>query len=315
MLAASPALDHIPGRKNITVRPLGPTRHEPDRRPGRPDVEIPAAPPISRGPSEPRSPGPCGLADDTVVASWQRHWRDPSTESRNRLALIYRPLVGLVVRLLPGDVRKNVEICDLESFGFLGLCGAIDRFVEGSEVLRFPSYAKQRIRGAIFDELRQLDWLPRLARRRVIEYRTTVEALTHALGRNPKAAEVVAAMELGADQGDRMRADVQAAQLLRVGTGMNGENEQRDLALLRNLCADREDEPESVALASALAQELRRVVAELPERQRKLIELRFFGRLTQLEVGLQLGVSNSRVSQMETSALSALRRAIEQRGW
>jgi RNA polymerase sigma factor for flagellar operon FliA len=315
MLAASPTVGHAPLRNSATVRPLRPTTWQPNARPDMVDAEVPVGPKISRGASDLRSRDRHRLADDAVVACWQRHWSVGSNESRNRLALIYRPLTGVVVRLLPGDVRNNVEICDLESFGLFGLYQAIDRFAEGSEVLRFPSYAKQRIRGAIFDELRQLDWLPRLARRRVIEYRTTVETLTHSLGRSPRSAEVIAAMDLGAEQGDRMRMEVQSAQLLRVGTGTGADNEKRDLALLRDLCADGDGEPESVAVASALTRELRRVVAELPERQRKVIELRFFERLTQLEVGLQLGVSNSRVSQMETSALASLRHAIEQRGW
>src|SRR6185437_12907522 len=128
----------------------------------------------------------------------------------------YRSVVDRVVSHLPSSIRDYWDAEDLRSFGMLGLIEAIDRFDEDSPINRFPAYASTRIRGAVFDELRRLDWLPRTVRRRVISYRTTVDTLSNELRRPPSRDEVFASMDVKPAEGNALLVEVQSAQLLHL---------------------------------------------------------------------------------------------------
>jgi RNA polymerase sigma factor for flagellar operon FliA len=241
---------------------------------------------------------------------WEKYWATRDRAERNDLILAYEPLVKLVVSRLPANVRTYWEVDDLRSFGLLGLVEAIDRWASDSPANRFPSYATKRVRGAIFDELRRLDWLPRTVRRRVISYRATVDSLSSELGRVPETSEVL--HEMGADgaMGDEVLTAVQSSQLLHlqhsVGTTTAGE----ELRLIDLIVSDREVEPEPHVLRTEQFEEIRKAVTRLPERQRTVVTLHFLGGLTQEQIGVMLGVSNSRVCQIEATAIQTLRRIL-----
>jgi RNA polymerase sigma factor for flagellar operon FliA len=243
-------------------------------------------------------------------ALWERFWTGRDRAARNDLILAYEPLVKLVVSRLPANVRSYWEVDDLRSFGLLGLVEAIDRWASDSPVNRFPSYATKRVRGAIFDELRRLDWLPRTVRRRVITYRATVDALSSELGRTPEVREVLTEMGTDGAAGEDILTAVQSSQLLHLQHSVGNAAAGEDMHLIDLIVSDSEEEPEPFVLRSEQFDEVRRAVTKLPERQRTVVTLHFLGGLTQEQIGVMLGVSNSRVCQIEATAIQTLRRLL-----
>jgi RNA polymerase sigma factor FliA len=246
--------------------------------------------------------------DDAAKAIlWEKFWAAREREYRNQLILAYQPLVYAVTARLPIRVRANWELCDLQSYGTLGLIEAIDRFDEASEPGRFASYAMKRIRGAIYDELRRLDWLPRTIRRRVITYQTTADELSNQLGRVPETNEVLTSMGVEKTVGNAIRQELHSAQLVHLQQGETPDDGSVGYKLIDQLISDREGEPEPQILHAERLGELREALKRLPERQRTVITLHLLGGVTQEQVGLVLGVSNSRVCQIEAAAIQALR--------
>ena len=261
--------------------------------------------------------GPAGRADAAEVVApelaarlWTGYFESRSTEARNTLLLAYEPLVSRVVSRLPANVRNYWEADDLHGFGVLGLVEAIDRWQDGSEPVRFAHYAMKRVRGAIFDELRRLDWLPRTVRRRVISYRSTVDALSSELGRVPATSEVIEQMGAEGLATADLLAEVQSSQLLHLQHAVASDGQGEELRLVDLIPADGDDDPESRLLHEEQLAALRRAVTRLPERQRAAVTLHLLGGLTQKQIGAMLGVSNSRVCQIEATALRTLRRLL-----
>lgn len=261
----------------------------------------------------PRVEKTLGAGDATesqkLATLWNTYWQRGDRATRNELILGYEPLVGIVLSRLPSTLRSHWDTDDLRSFGLLGLVEAIDRFEPASEPGRFPGYAMARIRGAIFDELRRLDWLPRTVRRRVITYRSTQDELASELGRVPATNEVLSEMGVaGADAADLLQA-VQSSQLVHLQQSAESED-GRDAAPIIDLLAATDEGPEAQVLVTERLGEVREAIAQLPERQRTVVSLRFFGGLTQEQIGVMLGVSNSRVCQIEAGAMAMLRRLL-----
>jgi RNA polymerase sigma factor for flagellar operon FliA len=251
--------------------------------------------------------------EDAMDAAWSTFWASRDLEARNTLLVAYRGLVDRVVAHLPSSIRDYWDAEDLKSFGTLGLIEAIDRFDEESPINRFASYASTRVRGAVFDELRRLDWLPRTVRRRVISYRTTVDTLSNELRRPPSRDEVFASMDVKAADGAALLVEVQSAQLLHLDHAgqRDADGDDDHVPLSNRIAAGPDHDPESSMLASEELAELREAISALPERQRTVVTLHFLAGLTQGQIGDMLGISNSRVCQIEATAMQRLRRVLE----
>ncbi|HTW98763.1 MAG TPA: sigma-70 family RNA polymerase sigma factor [Acidimicrobiales bacterium] len=233
---------------------------------------------------------------------WKAYFAERSIEARNALVMAYRPVVSMVVKMLPRNVRSYWDDDDLTSFGMFGLVDAISRWEPSA---RFETYAATRVRGAIFDELRRLDWLPRRVRRHVVVYNQASDELFGELGRTPRNTEVLAAAGLEAerDRAEAMEA-VLSAQLLHIDHGMvYGVGDEVIELVSRNESED----PELNVVASDHMSELRRAVVRLPAQQRLVITLHLLAGLTQVQVAGLLGVSESRICQVAKAALRALR--------
>jgi len=243
-----------------------------------------------------------GRAYDDHADLWTSYLEQRSPEARNALVLRYQPLVGTVVKSLPRNVRAYWDEDDLVSFGTFGLIDAISRW---TPTARFETYATTRIRGAIYDELRRLDWLPRRVRRHVVCYNHTSDELVSRLGRMPSETEVLQAAGLGdaREQQEAVEA-VLCAQLLHIDHGVvyGAADEVIELP-----CAAGAEDPETVAVRSVRSRELRDAVKRLPEQQRVVVTLHLLSGLTQLEVAAMLAVSESRVCQIAKAAIRSLR--------
>jgi RNA polymerase sigma factor for flagellar operon FliA len=244
---------------------------------------------------------------------WERYWKGRDLSDRNELIIAYKALTRKVVKQLPSEVRRSWDAGDLESFGTLGLIEAIDRFDESSRIEAFPMYARKRIRGAIFDELRRLDWLPRTIRRRVIDYRSVVDDLSSELGRTPNRSEVFSTMGVDRNGENDVLQQVQSAQLARFDEFNDEENALPAYEALGQFLADAEGEPEHQYLAVERTTELRHAIQQLPERQRTVITLYFIAGLTHEQIGGILSISNSRVSQINAAAIESIRRLLNRK--
>jgi RNA polymerase sigma factor FliA len=230
--------------------------------------------------------------ESTVEELWSSYRDNPSLELRNRLVLQYSPLVKYVAGRLRARLPESVEYADLVSDGILGLMEAIDRF-DPARGLAFQTFAVPRIRGAMVDALRGLDWVPRSVRDKVRKVEEAQQRLEARLGRIPDDPEIAA--ELGIT--------VSALRDLYAKVAFTSVATVEDLELADDLSAAATQEIEDDQAKAALLQ----VVRELPERDQVIIALYYFEGFTLAEIGQVLGVTESRVSQLHSRATLVLR--------
>ena len=232
------------------------------------------------------------MTESSVDELWTRYRAEPTIERRNRLVMQYSPLVKYVAGRLRTRLPDSVDYADLVSDGIIGLMEAIDRF-DPARGLTFQTFAVPRIRGAMVDALRALDWVPRSVREKVRQVEQAQRLLEARLGRIPDDPEIAA--ELGIS--------VPALRDLYAKVSFTSVGTLEDLELADDLSAAATHEIEDDQAKAALL----RVVGELPERDQILIALYYFEGLTLSEIGRVLGVSESRVSQLHSRATMVLR--------
>jgi RNA polymerase sigma factor for flagellar operon FliA len=239
------------------------------------------------------------VTDHTVDELWATYRKEPSLELRNRLVLQYSPLVKYVAGRLRTRLPDSVEYGDLVSDGIIGLMEAIDRFDPGRG-LAFQTFAVPRIRGAMVDALRGLDWVPRSVRDKVRRVEEAQQRLETRLGRIPEDPEI--AEELGIT--------LAALRELYAKVAFTNVATVEDLELADELSAAATQEIEDDQAKAALL----RVVRELPERDQVIIALYYFEGFTLAEIGQVLGVTESRVSQLHSRATLVLRGRLANQG-
>lgn len=232
------------------------------------------------------------MSESSVEELWAHYRADPSIEQRNRLVLQYSPLVKYVAGRLRTRLPESVDYNDLVSDGIIGLMDAIDRFDPGRG-LTFQTFAVPRIRGAMVDALRALDWVPRSVREKVRQIEQAQRSLEARLGRLPDDAEIA----------DELDISVSALRDLYAKVSFTSVGTLEDLELADDLAAAATHEIEDDQAKAALL----RVVEQLPERDQVIIALYYFEGLTLAEIGRVLGVTESRVSQLHSRATMMLR--------
>ncbi len=239
-----------------------------------------------------------------IVALWKAYGRDRDATLRDRLVLHYAPLVKYVAGRVGTGLPAHIDIADLVQSGVFGLWDAIDRF-EPERGLKFETYAMQRIRGAILDELRAQDWVPRSVRSRAREVERALERLESRLQRSATDAEVAA--ELGITVADlrelyaqlQLTSVVALDELIAVGYG--------GTSLAETLPDDTVEEPGAFLDSIESRRLLAEAVSQLTDRDRVVVSLYYFENLTLAEIGRVLGVTESRVCQLHTRAVLRLR--------
>ncbi len=212
------------------------------------------------------------------------------------------PLVNHLVRDVLNRVPAHVNRDDLASAAMYALAAAARNF-DPSLGVPFPSYAALRIRGAITDELRAMDWASRDSRRRSREVEATSTDLVHQLGRTPTSAEIAAQLKMSTAELSAIRANNERATVVSLTALAPTEN---DIAL-----PSRQEGPEELLLRREELGYLRDAVAELPERMRHVVEEYFLARRKMADIAAELGVTESRVSQLRSQALGLLRVAMQ----
>ncbi len=228
-----------------------------------------------------------------------------SREERERVLLEQMPQVRFIARRIHERLPKHVDIEDLVNAGVLGLLDALNKY-EAEKNVQFRSYAQFRIRGAILDSLRELDWSPRDLRRRGRQIESAVQKLSHELGRMPQDAEIACEIGCTLAEYQALLTDLKGLELGSL-TVESHEEGSPDEDLCASLALDEEDTPYHHCLQSEMRALLASSIETLSEREQQVLSLYYFEELTMKEIGSLLGVVESRISQVHSAAVLKLR--------
>jgi RNA polymerase sigma factor for flagellar operon FliA len=247
-----------------------------------------------------------GEDTDALLAElWTDYVASREPGLRDRLILHYAPLVKYVAGRVGSGLPAHVEQADLVSYGTFGLIDAITRYEPTREV-KFESYAMSRIRGAIIDELRNTDWIPRSVRMKARQFERAVADLEAKLQRTPTDEEVADHMDMDVEEVRKFLGQLSLVNVVALdelltdddgGSPSLGDTLQDWSAL----------DPQAMAEHGEARQFLARAVEQLPEREKVVVSLYYFEGLTLADIGRVLGVTESRICQLHTKAVLHLR--------
>lgn len=245
--------------------------------------------------------------DAALRELWEGFKATGEQHLRERLILHYSPLVKYVAGRVGVGLPPNVEQGDLVSYGIFGLIDAIEKF-DLDRAIKFETYAINRIRGAIIDELRSIDWIPRSVRSKARNVERAYQALEAKLQRTPTEPEVAEEMGVTLDELHAIFNQVSFVNVVALDELMNSSADRGDKGTLGDTLEDKnapdpmgafESEETKVILAQA--------IQGLPEREKIVVTLYYYEGLTLAEIGQVLGVTESRICQMHTKAVLQLR--------
>jgi RNA polymerase sigma factor for flagellar operon FliA len=229
-----------------------------------------------------------------------------SVPERDRLLLEHLPMVRYLARRIHERLPQHVELDDLVSAGVVGLIDAFSKF-DHTKHVQFKSYAQFRIRGAILDSLRTLDWSPRELRRKGRAVEEAIRSVTHKLGRVPAEPEIAREMDMGLSEFQQLLGELKG---LEIGSLHLERTEDSGDEELSYIPGSPDEDPLFRCLQGEMKQRLTDAIEELPEKERMVLTLYYYEELTMKEIGLTLGVVESRVSQIHSAAVLRLRAAL-----
>jgi RNA polymerase sigma factor for flagellar operon FliA len=240
---------------------------------------------------------------------WRQFHEEHDEESRNLLMENYRPLVRYVAERLHTKLPDKVELDDLVSAGNFGLMDAISAF-DPERGVKFETYCSPRIRGAILDELRSMDWVPRLVRARAHQLARATLSLEAHLGRKPTEQETAAELGIDAEEFERLKRDANAIGLVSLNAKYGEEEGEKDLREIDILKDHRSADP----LTEAQKRDLKSLLTRgLTRAERLIVVLYYYEEMTMKEIGATLDLSESRVSQMHSSIVQRLKAQLNHR--
>ena len=214
----------------------------------------------------------------------------------------YAPLVKRIAYHMMARLPASVEVDDLIQVGLIGLLDAVSRF-DGTQGAQFESYATQRVRGAMLDELREADWLPRHVRQKSRQIEAAISRLEQRLGKHPSEQQISTELSLSIDQYQSMLGDVKCSQLLYY----EDFSDEDSASFLERYLVDGSDDPLAVLEDGGFRDSLIFAIHHLPERERSMMGMYYEQDMNLKEIGVVLGVSESRVCQLHSQAVARLR--------
>jgi RNA polymerase sigma factor for flagellar operon FliA len=231
---------------------------------------------------------------------------DGSASDRDLLLMEHLPTVRYLARRIHERLPQHVELDDLISAGVVGLIDAFSKF-DHTKKVQFKSYAQFRIRGAILDSLRTLDWSPRELRRKGRAVEEAIRSVTQRVGRAPSEQEIAKEMELTLADYQLLLGDLKGLEIGSLHMERSEDSGDEELAYIPG---SPDEDPLFRCLKGEMKQRLADAIDELPEKERLVLTLYYYEELTMKEIGLTLGVVESRVSQIHSSAVLRLRTAL-----
>jgi RNA polymerase sigma factor for flagellar operon FliA len=246
-----------------------------------------------------------------VEGLWETFKASGDADTRERLILHYAPLVKYVAGRVGAGLPRSVDQNDLASYGLFGLIDAIDKF-EPDRGFKFETYAINRIKGAILDELRALDWVPRSVRSRARRIETAVVELEHTLQRAPTEDELAFNLEMEVDELNDALAEIGRSGIAALDEFVSGDSQTSMGEML--------SDPSGISPEAAFqSEETRRglvdAINRLPERERLVVTLYYYEGMTLNEIGDVLGVTESRVCQIHAKTMMSLRNRLGDPAW
>ena len=225
---------------------------------------------------------------------------------RDLLLMEHLPTVRYLARRIHERLPQHVDLDDLISAGVVGLIDAFSKF-DHTKKVQFKSYAQFRIRGAILDSLRTLDWSPRELRRKGRAVEEAVRSVTQKVGRAPSEQEIAREMDLSLSEYQLLLGELKGLEIGSLHMERSEDSGDEELAYIPG---SPEDDPLFLCLKGEMKQRLADAIDELPEKERMVLTLYYYEELTMKEIGLTLGVVESRVSQIHSSAVVRLRASL-----
>ncbi len=245
----------------------------------------------------------------TLHAAWRKYKQTQQEDLRNRLMEHYLYLVKYNAERIGAKLPDEVDVDDLMSAGVFGLLDAIDAF-DLDRGVKFETYCAPRIRGAILDELRNMDWVPRLVRHRAHKLTEVTRLLEVELGRIPNEDEIARRLGLSRAQFDKLMRDANAVTLISLSRKFTEPDSARDVFEIDVMPDDGENDP----VTEAQKQDIKELVTKgLSRAERLIVVLYYYEQMTMKQIGETLDLSESRVSQMHSAILARLRGQLQSR--
>ncbi|MDR2633483.1 MAG: RNA polymerase sigma factor WhiG [Treponema sp.] len=237
---------------------------------------------------------------------WVEYHRNRDLKIREHFIKQYAPLVKYVAGKVAIGMPHNVEFDDLVGYGAFGLLDAIDKF-DPDKGVKFKTYAVTRIRGAIFDELRSIDWVPRSIRQKTREVEDAIGSLEAQLGRTATDQEI--AGSLGMDEGEYLKTmmKISGTSILSLNDVWFSGDENDKVSIGDSIEAPVSLNPDVIVEKDEIRRVIVEHINELPDKEKKILVLYYYEDLTLKEIGQVLEVTESRVSQLHTKAIVRLR--------
>jgi RNA polymerase sigma factor for flagellar operon FliA len=230
---------------------------------------------------------------------------------KSKLLAEHAPLVKKLAHQMKAKLPPSVEVDDLIQAGMIGLLDAVNRY-EDTHGAQFETYAVQRIRGAMLDELRSNDWMPRSMRQSMRKIEVAINALQQRLGRSPKEAEIAVELKISLEDYQEMLNDGIGHQLIYYEDFQDHDNNEH---FLDRYHVDEAADPLQSLLNGGFREAVIDAIGALPEREKILMGLYYEQELNLKEIGAVMGVSESRVSQLHSQAIARLRARLREKSW
>ncbi len=249
------------------------------------------------------------LGDMPIEEVWVEFKTTNSEALRNMLVERYLPLVRSTAERMHMRLPSEVDVEDLCSAGLFGLIDAINAF-DLERGVKFETYCTQRIRGAIFDELRAMDWVPRLVRSRTAKVDRARKSLEMALGRKPTEDEVCRHMEVSKDEFKKLDRDSKPTSVVSLNRKWYETDSSKDIREIDVIRDQKQENP----LSELQKKDMKTLITKgLSRAERLIVVLYYYEEMTMKEIGVTLDLSESRVSQMHSSILARLKAQMQHR--
>lgn len=237
---------------------------------------------------------------------WPLYKRTRDPQIRDAFIRQYAPLVKYVAGKVAAGMPNTVEFDDLVGFGVFGLLDAIEKF-DPEKNVKFKTYAITRIRGAIFDELRSIDWVPRSVRQKTKEIEEAVVSLESKLGRPASDTEIAGALGLSEDELLKTMLKISGTSVLSLNDVWYSGDDSDKISIGESIESPSSLNPDASVERDEVKRVIVQAISELPEKEKKVLVLYYYEDLTLKEIGQVLEVTESRVSQLHTKAILRLR--------
>ncbi len=242
---------------------------------------------------------------------WEDYKKHHDLKLREYFIKKYAPLVKYVAGKVAVGMPHNVEFDDLVSYGTFGLLDAIEKYDPAKEV-KFKTYAMTRVRGGIFDELRNVDWIPRSIRQKAKQVEKIILELENRMGRTAEDEEIAHELDIDLDEFHELMSKISGTSLISLNDVWHGNDENEEMVFVDTLESPEALNPDIIVEREEIKNMIVECIKKLPDREKKVVVLYYYEDLTLKEIGEVLEVTESRVSQLHTKAIMRLRGRLSQ---